>query len=140
MYVYLPEYDGEFSVMDMQEYHVDGGEAEYGPAVSCNLVLSLEGYRGHYLSADFITEARYLLEDVKLSVDEKRTLVEAYGHAITYSDHQGLHSSGKCDPKCSACEFISDDADTVERILTDHCFIVEWNDGVSVFKVGTGGK
>jgi hypothetical protein len=137
-YVYLPDFDGEFSVMTTYEYSQTGGVDVYGKAEPVNQVLDLSSNRGISITPDFIDDACSLLARNgvdKLSADERAKLIQAKQHATTYNDHQMLGAEGTCDPLCSACEFIFEDSQTVEYILSDHGYIVEWFDGnVAVYE------
>lgn len=67
-YVSLLDFDGEWSVMSRYEFQTTGAESEYGPAEPAYPVFNLEGYRGHYLTADFLSEAADLLGQVQSGV------------------------------------------------------------------------
>lgn len=131
-YLYLPDYDGEYSIVHVSEYD----ESEHGKSKDAELVLSLEGNRGHYLSADFVINAARLLDDKELSTQDREQLAEHVENASTYNQHQGLFSGVEaCEPMCGACEYVVEDAYAVEAMLSEHGFVVEWNDGVAVYRV-----
>lgn len=151
-WVYLPETDGEHSILTGGEYdpEVDG------PAELITLVFNLEGYRGHYLTADFLSSAADLLEACQLDcgrfrLDDPanfplRDRVDAMVHEANeawarYHAHydvvdidpdQQADYGSECPEDCP-CQWISEVADDMESVLSDLGFLVDWNDGVYVF-------
>lgn len=128
-YVFLPDYDGDWSIMREDEYEATGGEGEYGRAITAELAFSLDGSRGHYLQAAFILEALAELPDI-VPCGMSMPMQDAEATAHVYFQHEGRH-----DGECESCDNITDDADRVEAILGEFGYVVDWEDGVSVFKV-----
>lgn len=151
-WVYLPETDGEHSILTGVEYdpEVDG------PAELITLVFNLEGYRGHYLTADFLSSAADLLEACRLDsgrfhLDDPanfplRDRVDAMVHEaneawaryhahndVVGADPDQLADYGDDCPEDCPCQWISEVADDMESVLSDLGFLVDWNDGVYVF-------
>lgn len=151
-WVYLPETDGEHLILTGGEY--DAGVD--GPAELITLVFNLEGYRGHYLTADFLSSAADLLEACQLDCarfhlddpanfplrDRVDAMVheanEAWARYHAHNDVVGADPDQVADygddcPEDCPCQWISEVADDMESVLSDLGFLVDWNDGVYVF-------
>jgi hypothetical protein len=158
-YVYVPDDDSEFgpvwSTSEALEEFPDDELAEARPA---DRVISLEGWRGHYLAADWLSCAADLLESCQLDcatyhLDDPanfglRDRVDAMVHeanesSARYHAHNDVVGADagvqedygtECPEDCP-CEWISGVADSMESVLTDLGFVTIWNDGVQTFKV-----
>lgn len=156
-YLYVPDDDSEFgpvwSTMEAREVFTVEELASAQPA---ELVISLDGARGHYLAAGYLDNVADLLDNVTTHVTPVRpgmvhaAKVEEWRKAAAaYESHQGLFSDDSCQASpvgdydsdsgmCSACEYIHEIADEAESILSDLGYVTIWNDGVQVFRVEGG--
>ena len=152
-YLYVPDDDSEYGpIWEEREARESFTAEQLEDALPADLVVSLDGSRGHYLAAAFLAEGAILLEEatvgsgtaVDLSLPEHRELrdriadliPEAMTTSDTYDAHQGLFSGvDACEPMCERCEFIHDDCDAVEAALSDLGYVTTWNDGVTIHRV-----
>lgn len=157
MPVYCSDCDGEWSVYDSIEdhdqYEDDGVDHEIHAA---ELVVSLGGHRGHYLARDFIEEAISL---VPVSDGYRAAIApEVVAADATYADLNEYDPNLASLSDVYECcyerpgrflaaggdeyeyeyvpQLIHEAADEVESLLVDAGYVVEWNDGVMVYKVG----
>lgn len=122
--------DHEYSLFDSVSDHSD-----YGPGSDCelheaDLVVKLDGYRGHYLGRDFIYQAMGILEEKfnPEDFDSDRQILDEYED----------HANYLVPPSNSytVAEAVSEMVGEYESHLFDAGFYVEWNDGVQIVKVG----
>lgn len=119
--------DHEYSIFDSVEDH-----AGYSPRRSdcelhhAELVVSLDGWRGHYLGRDFTYEAMALLEDDPEDFHDDVVILDRYEN----------ESDFELEPGYTIGEAVSDITIKYENKLFEAGFYVEWNDGVQVVKIG----
>lgn len=103
------------------------------------LVFNLDGYRGHYLAADYVMEAVSYLRDTRhtFTIETIERLLECEKDAVTYHRHNELSSPDNCtekDGESCTCTYIHDSADYVESVLGENGYLTFWNDGVYVYQ------
>ena len=115
--------DHEYALWESIKDHVEdaGNECEFYDA---ELVVSLEGYRGHYLGRDFIYEA-IALEGERDPGDE--TILDRYEEEYDVM----------IEPGYTIAECVSDMVQEYEMRLFERGYHVEWNDGVVIVKIGS---
>lgn len=144
-YVYVPDDDSEFGPVweasEAREYFTPDELADAAPAEP---VVSLDGWRGHYLAAAYLSEAADLVETDDMPERGVETIAEWRKASDAYDKHGGygcgptvtLPSGDNVPGLCEYCENIHEIADEAESVLGDLGYITQWNDGVSVWKVG----
>jgi len=161
-YLYIPDNDSEYGPVWPCDDQLDQFTAEQlAEATDAELVVSLDGTRGHYLAASYLAETADLMESatlgigttVDLSLPENFPLRDRVSEVMrdaletsdAYERHQSLFTEDTCQDDgaepgalCSRCEYISDDADAAESVLSDLGYVTEWNDGVRIFRVSDG--
>jgi hypothetical protein len=160
-YLYVPDDDSEYGpVWSVTEASDVFSAQELADALPAELVINLGGHRGHYLTADWLSEAADLLESCQLDcatyhLDDpgRRGLRDAVENAkcdandawARYHAHNDLVGRDasleadygtECDDDC-ACHYVSDLADDVESLLSELGFVTEWNDGVRTYRLVT---
>lgn len=114
--------DHEYSIYDSVSDHDEMPRQIDCELHNAELVVSLEGYRGHYLGRDFIYEAIELAGEMNTGDTE---ILDKYE-----TDYEE-----QIEPGYSVAECVSDMVQEYENRLFDRGFYVEWNDGVQVVKV-----
>lgn len=122
--------DHEYSIFDSVSDH-EG----YGPGNDCELhdaelVVSLDGWRGHYLGRDFIYQAIGLLEGI-FNPEDFTSDLQILDQYEDRSDYLVPPSNSY-----TIAEAVSEMIGEYESHLDDAGFLTEWNDGVMIVKVG----
>lgn len=115
--------DHEYSIFDSVSDHAD-----YGPGNDCELheaelVVKLDGHRGHYLGRDFIYEALLLLD---IDNPDDTAILDKYEN--DYME--------EVEPGFTVAECVDEMVGEYESHLDDAGFFTQWNDGVVIVKVG----
>lgn len=158
-YLYVPDDDSGYGPVwttdEARENFTDEELAEASPA---ELAISLDGWRGHYLAADFLGVAADLLEACQLDCatfhlddpakrglrDRVDAMVheanEAWGRYHAHNDVVGADPDQQADygtecPEDCPCEFVHEITDDMESVLSELGFVTTWNDGVSVYQL-----
>lgn len=145
-YVYVPDDDSEYGPVWLTSEALENFTTdELAEATSAELIISLDGWRGHYLAADWLSVAADLLgevpgDDPHTHVDRMAKLAELEREAREAAERYHAHndipptSDETCGEDC-ICEFIHDIANDVESMIGDAGYVTIWNDGVQTFKV-----
>jgi hypothetical protein len=149
-YLYVPNDDSEYGpIWEASEAREEFTAEELADAQPAELVAMREGARGHYLAATFLDDAADIVDDHAWNDDEVREvrgdmvpMAEGWRRvAAAYNEHGGSYCPedaagyGSDTKLCGDCEYIHDDVDTAEGVLSDLGYITTWNDGYVIHRV-----
>lgn len=158
-YLYVPDDDSDYgpvwTASEAREHFSVDDLADARPA---ELVVSLDGYRGHYLTVDWLVEVSDLLgevpgDDPYTHVDRSQKLTDLQAECVVAHNRYHAHNDviGHVDddtatygsdcplgddgfPDCE-CQWVGELAEEVESLIGEAGYVTEWNDGVSTWKV-----
>lgn len=144
-YLYVPDDDSEFGpVWEETEAREVFTAEELSDARSAELIVMREGSRGHYLAACYLDDAADIVETAAgegtapVAPGELAAVPDWRRVAENYNAHGGTNcpgAEGRDSRACADCEYIHDDVDAAERVLSDLGYVTKVNDGFTIHKV-----
>lgn len=121
--------DHEYQIFDSIADHDDYGPSDDCELFAADLVVKLDGWRGHYLGRDFIYEAIELVDKDTVSIDR-------IADNVAILDRYEDEPTAEIEPSFTVAECVSEMVGEYEGYLADAGYLVEWNDGFRIVKVG----